>query len=371
MRVMIRIVFLAGLLGAVLWVWRSWRHGPGMDAATSRENNLRLPVLNAAPANRVFYGHLLEPANLVLHGAGQSDTVSFEAYSKAVSPARPLLMMRYADLHDDLPRFFARMKADLQTTEDYLIPQIGISMNEGSGARHYEEAVAAGKHDAALEQLCTGIQSLDRPVFVRPGYEFNGPWNGYIATSYIAAFRHISDVLHRCQPRKAALVWNWSADAEVDMQKGGAPQAYASARWRMFYPGDEFVDWWAINLFTPRSLTIAATREFLDEAERRHFPVMVAESTLRGASIHHPQAAIDQWFTPYFNLVRSAPAIKAFCYIDWDWRIYPQWADWGDSRIESDPTVLEFYRSQVVNAPWIAGAADRTATLALLHVENK
>ncbi|WP_442307301.1 hypothetical protein [Terriglobus sp. YAF25] len=170
-------------------------------------------------------------------------------------------------------------------------------------------------------------------------------------------------------------MWDWSPDAELDQQRAGAAAAFAAARWQQFYPGDAYVDWWGVNLFSPPTLSSAATREFLAEADNRRFPVMIAESTLRGASVHDPHAAIDQWFAPYFGLLRGTKGIKAICYIDWDWRIYPQWADWGDARIESDATVLEFYRSQVLNtpgnAPWLSGGADRATTRSVLRLDGR
>jgi len=373
-----RIMLLLCLAVAGTWVWRHWHRRAVDESIAANAATAATPLqawAKAPPVKRAFYGRRLEPHDTVLHGAGQSDRLTFDAYSKAVAPARPMLLMRYVDLHDDLPKFFERLRADLGAAQDYLIPQIGISLNEGGGTHHYEAATAAGKDDAALEQICSGLQSLARPVFIRPGYEFNGPWNGYAAPSYVAAFRRVADAIHRCMPQEAAVVWDWSPDAELDRQRAGAPAAFAAARWQQFYPGDAYVDWWGVNLFSPPSISSEATREFLAEADSRRFPVMIAESTLRGASVHDPHAAIDQWFAPYFGLLRGAKGIKAFCYIDWDWRIYPQWADWGDARIESDATVLEFYRSQVLNAsgitPWISGGADRATTRSILRLDGR
>lgn len=322
----------------------------------------------AATAPRLFFGRRLEPNDpVILHGAGQSDEASFAAYSVAVAPARPLLMMRYVDLHDNLPTFFAGLRHDLALHKDLLIPQIGLSLNAGSAEKHYEAEVAAGKDDAEIAQLCTGLNSLDRPAFLRVGYEFNGSWNGYQPASYVAAFRRIASAVHACTTGRVALVWDWSPDAELDAEQGGASPLAAEERWSPYYPGDDFVDWWGLNLFRPATITFQATRDFLDAAREHRFPVMIAESSPRGVPTTEGQAAVDQWFAPYFGLLRSSPVIKAFCYIDWDWRKFPQWADWGDARIEDDPTVLRFYRSQVVGNRLFAGARDRPATLNLLR----
>ena len=340
-----------------------------LDRLTDDSAAQQMPLAQlsqSAAVPRADYGRLLEPAgNVILHGAGQSDELSFAHYSAAVAPARPLLMMRYLDLRDDVPAFFARLTRDLAAHTDLLIPQIGVSLNAGDATRHYEADTARGADDARIAELCTGLHALDRPSFLRIGYEFNGPWNGYESHAYVAAYRRIATAVRQCAANKVALVWDWSADAELDLEHAGLPAQFAADRWREFYPGDAYVDWWGLNLFSPATLNSRATWTFLRDADAARFPVMIAESTLRGSSIGSPEA-IDGWFAPYFGLLRSARAVKAFCYIDWDWRRYPQWAAWGDARIESNPTVAAFVRQQV-NAPLFAGPRDRGATLRMLR----
>ena len=92
---------------------------------------------------------------------------------------------------------------------------------------------------------------------------------------------------------------------------------------------------------------------------------MIAESTPRRHPVTEGAKVVDGWYKPYFELMRKFPQIKAFCYINWDWRKYPQWADWGDARIQDDPTVLAFYRREVGN-PLYRSAAGEAATRALL-----
>jgi len=325
-------------------------------------------ALAAAPMTpRAYYGRRLEPReSVVLHGAGQSDGASFAAYTRVLDPARPMLSMSYVDLHDNLGAFFARLHDELSKYPDLIVPQIGLAMNDGDAKKHYEQEVADGVDDSRLRALCAGLKSLDRPVFLRVGYEFNGSWNGYQPRSYVDAFRHVSESVRACGLENVAMVWDMSAEAELDTENGGAAVTDASKRWGAYYPGDAWVDWWAINLFRSEAITAEATHAFLAEADRRHFPVMIAESTPFHHSVEEGQKSIDAWFAPYFGLMRSQRGIKAFCYIDWDWSAFPQWKDWGDGRIEGDPTVLAFYRRQIV-APLFADARSRVATLKLLN----
>ncbi|MFC6645186.1 hypothetical protein ACFQBQ_06205 [Granulicella cerasi] len=358
-RVLVLLAVLA--LVAAAWLWHT-RRDASRDAAAAE----RLAVAKAVP--RAFYGRRLEPgSNVILHGAGQSDEGSFNNYTAALSPARPMLTMKYVDLRDDLAAFFARTKTELEAHHEFLVPQIGLSLNKGNAATHYEAETARGVDDTRLAALCAGIRSLDRPVFLRVGYEFNGAWNGYEAAAYRASFMHIAAAMHSCSPQ-IAMVWNWSPRAELDTQSGRDDAATARARWQQYYPGDASVDWWSLDLFEPEEIAAAVTRAFLDDADRAHFPVMVGESTPRAASVRGGQASVDAWFAPYFGLLRSSRGIKAFCYIDWDWAQYPQWAEWGDGRLEDNDVVLSFYRSQVVGQSLYANASDRAQTLSLLRV---
>ncbi len=226
----------------------------------------------------------------------------------------------------------------------------------GTAAGNYDDAVAAGALDTQIAALCAGLKSLDRPIYLRIGYEFNAPWNGYAPASYVAAFRRIVTSLRACHADAVAAVWDF------------APIDGVTSDPMPFYPGDDFVDWWAINLFTQAGIESSSTQRFLDAAMSHRFPVMIGESTPRGHSVTEGQKSIRAWYQPLFDLIHRSPQIKAFCYINWDWRKYPQWADWGDARIQNDPTVLAFYRNELRNPIYI-DAGDRAQTLKLLHAE--
>ena len=260
--------------------------------------------------------------------------------------------MTYLDLRDDLPTAFSSLRADLahfDTPDAQTLPQIGLSLNRGSAAAHYEAETAGGTDDPAIAQLCTGIRSLNRPVYLRIGYEFNGSWNGYQSATYVAAFRRIAAALHICTP-DVAIVWNWSPDAELDAEAAGYSPDTFPARLQAFYPGDDSVDWWALNLFTPQGITAPATQQFLTAAAQLKHPVMIAESTSKGFDTTDP-VVLNIWFLPYFNFLRANPGIQAFCYINWNWKAYPQWSDWGDARLDQSPALLAWYGQQLTTLP--------------------
>lgn len=365
-RVAFALLTLA-LLAALSLATRAGRYFGPIQAASSRAPQLG----TLKTSSRAFHGHRLEPREaVVLLGGGSAEESSFASYAAALAPNRPMLTGTSVDLRDDLPSFFARLQRSLEQGEGdagMLVPQIGLSMNAGDASRHYEDRVAAGKEDARLGQLVAGVRSLNRPVFLRLGSGVGGFEAGYQPKAFVAAFRRIHRALRAAGLEQAAMVWDWSPDAELEFEEHGARERDAAERWAAFYPGDDVVDWWSLSFFSEPGITGPVTARFLAEADQRGFPVMIGESTPRGHEVSEGNLVMDTWYRPYFSLIAGSRSIKAFCYIDRNWRAYPQWSAWGDSRVEADADVLRYVRAELSD-PLYAGERDRASTKALLGV---
>jgi hypothetical protein len=298
---------------------------------------------------RLDSGRKLEPSgNVVLHGAGQSPE-AFRSYYAAVGGNKPLLYMSYVSFQDDLPAYFATLRDELRSyTSSSLIPQIGLYMNGGGLDEHpvppYDEAVAAGLYDTQIAELCAGLKSLACPVFLRIGFEFNGPWNGYRPESFKRAWIRIVEALRREGLDEVATVWCYCPLPSRREQPWGVDRDYEA-----FYPGDDVVDWWSIDLFEVADFYIDNTRWFMEDATQRQFPVMIGEATPRKVGVNEGETAWQKWFRPFFDFIYSQPTVKAFCYINWNWTQYPQFHDWGDARIEANETVLRYYQAELAN----------------------
>lgn len=283
--------------------------------------------------SRVEFGAVGEPSATVLHGAGQ-DAQSFADYSALFvdQHTKPALYMAYLGLRGLRSE---RLRALARELETFAHPktalQLGLSMtHDGQPENHYEHEVAAGLHDAALEELCAFLASLRRQIYVRIGYEANGPWNGYAPETYVAAFRHVAARLRAAVPG-VAIVW---------CIEGGFLDNY-----HPYDPGDEWADWWSIDLFSTVHLQTAA--KFLEEATERKKPVMIGECTPRRVGVEEGEESWSRWFAPFFALIRDHGVIKAFCYINWNWAGYPQWQDWGNARIQDHSAVLQAFREEM------------------------
>lgn len=284
------------------------------------------------PQPRHYYGAKLEPVRHVLHGAGQGRAQDVKDYSKAIDPYGPSLFMDYCGVKKAATADYASsLKKKLAGFPNYTVVQLGLSMtNDGKPEERYEHEVADGKYDEQLEKLLKDLKQLGVPIYIRIGYECNGPWNGYQPESYKKAFRHITQMIRKCGINAATVWCPHPNDLEQAMN---------------YYPGDEWVDWWAVDIFS--SDQIQDCKPLIAEAHKHNKPVMIGESTPRYIGVLDGEESWRKWFEPYFELIRTSPGIKAFCYINWNWAEKPRWAKWGDARLQQNKIVSDLYKKEM------------------------
>jgi len=283
------------------------------------------------PEPRNYYGAKLEPVAHVLHGAGQSTAQDVKEYSAAIAPYSPAIFMDYCGVKTAGARFAEELKNKLAEFPKYTVVQLGLSMTtDGKPDEHYEGEVAEGRYDENLTVFLEHLKKIGVPLYIRIGYECNGPWNGYQPEAYKKAFRHVTQMIRK-SGINAATVWcPHPNDLEEAMR---------------YYPGDEWVDWWAVDIFSPEQ--IQESKPLIAAAHKHGKPTMIGESTPRFVGVHEGEASWRQWFGPYFELIRASPGIKAFCYINWDWAKYPRWKDWGDARLQQNEIVKDRYTKEM------------------------
>ena len=103
--------------------------------------------------------------------------------------------------------------------------------------------------------------------------------------------------------RNIALVWSIAADGYAD--------------YMAFYPGDAYVDWWSIDIFTPAELRQRTTHAFIAAAAERSYPVLLETATPMSKTPKSGDDLWRMWFTPLFELLRQQRNIKALTYRDW------------------------------------------------------
>jgi hypothetical protein len=316
------------------------------SATTSATVSLSELLVTVAALDRKFYSAKHELATGILHGAGQ-DIGGFKDYAVAVGkPQHPIIYMTYVGLTGtkaQVESWGVQLKNELASLPKDIIPQIGLNMTGGkdTGAGQTVE-IARGDYDVQIVAFAQAVKDLGRKSFVRIGYEFEGSWNGYNTQGYVDSFIKITNELRRIDAN-AATVW---------CSGGGSAGFMSWDKLVNFYPGDAYVDWFGVDIFSPEELTDGRLFSFLNKADEFKKPVMIGETTPRYVGTLDGKTSWDKWFRPFFGLLYSRPQIKAICYINWDWAYWSQklgfsWSDWKDGRIEKNETVMKGYIQEI------------------------
>jgi hypothetical protein len=307
----------------------------------------------AAWVPRADYHQALEPiGDRVLTNVGQDNggqgTSPYTSFASAVG-ANPAVWMQYETIGDSPDAMMSHARALMsdfnQIGSDTILLQFGLDLSKGWSGKAVDRKVADGKYDDNVRGFCAVLRYLDRPAYIRIGYEFNGPGNHYRSKSYVAAFRRMAPMLRNCGV-PVALVWDLSPAVE-----SGASPNYMS-----YYPGDQFVDWWGINLLADASANFDFTSQtglrFLADAESHGKPVMIGEATAVGVGAQRGNSSWEAWFQPYFNYIYSHPGIKMYTYLNDNFSNTP-WPTWGDCSIPADSVVAQNFHDELQNPRYI------------------
>ena len=304
---------------------------------------------------RYNFGAKFEPnGNYILHGTGQYDLFeqfnSYLSYRDCMREYPPLMTLAFIGLYNDIRYdYFVKIINDHIKSfgaNSFVIPQIGLEFCRGEApGTNYEKEIAEGEKDYEIKELFRELRKIDRPVFLRPGYGFNGEWNGYDAEYYKKAFVRIKKIMVDVGAENVSLVWSYNPAAE-------------EKEYLKYYPGDDYVDWWGIDIFQTPEESAPYSYLFLKDAENRKKPVMLSEATAfrYGATLE----GWEKWFKSFFKYIKDNPVIKAACYVNWDWTKYAKWSGWGDCRIETNERLLTLYKKEIGNAIWLSDTDNET-----------
>lgn len=287
------------------------------------------------------YKQKFEPkGNKVIHGAGQS-LERFSSYWNAVGDNKPLIYMTYAKI-PKISAWIDKIKIESKKFPN-LILQVGLKLLDAEGKDKTLE-VLEGKYENDLDEFFKTIKEYKNPVFVRIGYEFDKKGK-YNPENFVKAWRHIVDKMKNMEINNVATIWC-------------ACPFNGTEHVEQFYPGNEYVDWFGIDVFPARWLTgeYKPVEDFLELAKKYKKPVMVGESTAAEVGVLNGEKSWNEWFKPYFEWIQNHPIIKAFCYINWDWEKDKTWGSpgtWGNCRIEENKIVKEKFIDELKNPKYI------------------
>ncbi len=202
------------------------------------------------------------------------------------------------------------------------------------------DEIGQGQYDQNIIDFARWIKDQNRPIFIRIGYEFEGPWNNYNPSSYKNAWRHIVHIFDTEKVNNASFVW----------QSAGL-NYYNIENW---YPGDEYVNWVGYSQFDGRNMG----QGIKQLAARKNKPIMIAEATPKlDLSDNRGEQNWQSWFQRVFDEIYENDRIKAFCYINANWDVQTMWAGqgWGDSRVQQDEYIKEKWETEIIKEPWLHG----------------
>ena len=96
--------------------------------------------------------------------------------------------------------------------------------------------INSGALDEEIGQFAKGAAQFNKPFFITFGQEMNGkayPWSGK-SQQYVAAYRHVVNIFNANGATSAT--WVWNIDAQGD--------------YSAYYPGNEYVDFIAVDAFS-------------------------------------------------------------------------------------------------------------------------
>ncbi|MCI2283526.1 hypothetical protein L3081_09145 [Colwellia sp. MSW7] len=274
------VIFLASIIAACGSSTNSTITESSQDGGISNTTNV-----NTKYMPRTYFGAQPEPRSQIIHGAGQ-DTDSFAEYSSLFPENnQPLIYMSYVGITKDkanIDRWYNQaLKGSTVNVNFKTVQQIGISFNGGNDKGiGMATRVAAGEFDENIDHFLDRLNELNVPAYLRIGYEFEGSWNGYNVDGFVATFKRITDKVRARKMQDVVTVW---------CAAGGSAGFISFEELMKYYPGDDYVDWWAVDIFSPQEITNPWLGQFYKKAAEHGKPVMIGETTPRYVGVEEGQ----------------------------------------------------------------------------------
>ena len=235
---------------------------------------------------------------------------------------------------------------------------------ETAGDRRFVETT---DWDRRVDDLARVIRHVRAPVLLRIGCEINGAWKGHHPFVFPRAYRKVVERFRAQRVENVAFVFCIAAMGDRNVF---AVNDLGEPKW---YPGDDVVDWFGINVFRREHFDPAAparggrpnlaafTESFLARPRDAGKPVIIGETTPVGEVVQSreedPNAygaddVWDAWFAPFIAFLDRHPEIKAVTLLPIDWR-GTRWSDWGDARLHRSPLLARRWRQELEKPRWV------------------
>ena len=325
-----------------------------ISVSTLSANDSDVAISQGVYKPRLNFDAKMEPKTGIIHGAGQ-DIDSYRKYKNLMPEgSKPLMYMTYISITqstDEVIAWHKKIKTELASMGNKnVVLQIGLNLTTGKDDGSGEAlSLSQGKYNEQLSLFINALKDVKTPTYLRIGYEFEGKWNNYTPEGYVSAFRLISEKIKLSGIKNIATVW---------CSAGGSAGFISKKDLMAFYPGDDVVDWWGVDIFSPQEITNPWLDDFYKSAQAHGKPVMIGETTPRYVGVEDGIESWRAWYQPFFEMVKKYPQIKAISYINWDWYFWSNklgfsWHNWKDARLEKNSVVREAYIKEINDPIWL------------------
>ncbi len=225
------------------------------------------------------------------------------------------------------------------------------------------ERILAGRYDLDIRNYAKAVKTFGKPVVLDFAPEANGdwyPWSGVNSGNNTAGPQVYKDTY-----KKFVTLFRGEGVENVTwvfhMASGNKPNNNQWNNMAAYYPGDEFVDWLALSVYSAQlpgdpweeftSHMDAAYAEMAAVTDQK--PIAVLEFGI----IEDPFAALRKadWITNAFEAVKTNryPRVKAVAY----WH-ESSWIQSGDNnmRVDSSVSALRAYKAEVADPFFVSTA---------------
>ncbi|MGB5439724.1 MAG: glycosyl hydrolase [Gammaproteobacteria bacterium] len=207
-----------------------------------------------------------------------------------------------------------------------------------------------GEYDSVIKEFSAWAKKTERPIYLRIGYEFDGPHNEMEPQAYVKAFQRIVDLIRAEGADNIAFVWHSYASPTY--------KGYPLSDW---YPGDNYVDWVGISLFGHMYATElnAEGNAVFNFAREHKKPVMVAEaSPINGIEMDNLDVW-NSWFVNFLSLTYNKN-VKAISFINEDWgRISIEGiSEWRDARLQNNEQIYRAWFKETSKARYLKQSSE-------------
>lgn len=212
------------------------------------------------------------------------------------------------------------------------------------------DRASKGEFNNVIYQFSTWAKTIERPIYLRIGYEFDGKHNTMDPVKYVKTYRKIVDILRSEDVNNIAFVW----------QSYAAPtyKGYPVADW---YPGDDYVDWVGISLFDHMysSELNKEADEIFNFARAHKKPVMIAEASPVKGIDKNSIAAWDTWFANFLSL-SYRKNVKAISFINADWSSYPGFTElqWKNAQLQNNSSIADAWFEEMEKDRYLKQSPD-------------